>query len=163
MEDEILKYVDWKTGGEREYVLIFGKGELSHLVCPFDKTPLIHTYDDWSNDVICVNCGEEFHANGGLTQEKLNETYKHRLEKFKEIISELERKRADLEARIKHGQEVGLLPKRKTLKEISESLDQEICSVTPEQAQEYSRQAEQDLAEAHESLTRRYPGFGLHN
>ncbi len=109
MEDEILKYKDWETGEEKEYTIKFGKGSLSHLICPFDKTPLIHTYDDWSNDVRCINCGEEFHVNGGLTQENLNEKYKWKMEKHQETLRELEEKKADLEARLKHAREVGLL------------------------------------------------------
>jgi len=112
MEPEIIHYTDWQTGEKQEYSLGnhgWSVENISKRKCPFDYTPLIFAYDDRSERLFCPNCGEDYSKNS--TQKEIDEQARNHLLDHKKDLEELEETRADLEARIKHAEEVGLLPK----------------------------------------------------
>ncbi len=109
MESKIIKYKYWKTGEEMEHLLrdSYPHETITNLICPFDQTPLISAYNDYAQWKFCPNCGEIYSRN--VSQEKINEQAKEHLLRDKKDLQELEQTRADLEARIKHAEEVGLI------------------------------------------------------
>lgn len=101
MEPEILKYRDWKTGEEVESILRdhhpYERINPQNLICPFDKTPLIHSYDDFNNDIICVNCGEYY---SGRSQIEINKEANEILQQRKQELIKLENQKSQLEKRV---------------------------------------------------------------
>ena len=112
MESKIIQYKDWKTGEEMEHLLrdSYPNETITNLICPFDQTPIISAYNDYEQWRFCPNCGELYSRK--ISQEKINEQAKEHLLRDKKDLQELEQTKADLEARIKHAEEIGLiLPK----------------------------------------------------
>jgi hypothetical protein len=108
MEEEFLKYKSWKTGEEYEYKLnlSWAHERVTQLVCPFDKTPLLFCYDDMDKWTECVNCGEHYLLG---SQQEIDEQARNNALERKRELDKLEKRKADLEARIKHAEEGGLL------------------------------------------------------
>ena len=111
MEEEIIKYKDWKTGEEREYNPRHSSCIISkiNLICPFDNTPILErSYYHNEHDVFCPNCGNSYPRT--RDQEEINQQAKDSILRNRKDLKELEETKADLEARIKHAEEVGLIP-----------------------------------------------------
>lgn len=113
MESKIIRYKDWKTGEEMEHSLRDSyptQERIINLICPFDQTPIISAYNDYEHWRFCPNCGELYSRNA--SQEEIKEQAKEHISRDKKDLQELEQTKADLEARIKHAEEVGLIPKK---------------------------------------------------
>jgi DNA-directed RNA polymerase subunit M/transcription elongation factor TFIIS len=111
MDKEKIDYNDWKTGEKRQYILNDYTSDIEHktkLFCPFDNTPLIFAYDERDKTLSCPNCGEQYHPHSRSQEEINNQSKAYALRK-KNYLKEIEEKRADLEARVKHAEEVGLI------------------------------------------------------
>jgi hypothetical protein len=108
---EIIKYKDWKTGEEKEYKLNQHSSEIetkTNLICPFDNTPILErSYYHNEYDAFCLNCRNPYSRT--RSQEEINEQAKNYFLRNKKNLKELEVVKADLEARIKHAEEVGLI------------------------------------------------------
>jgi hypothetical protein len=119
---EIIKYKDWKTGEEKEYELNQFSSEIeakTNLLCPFDNTPLLdRSYYHNEYDLFCPNCKNPYPRT--RSQEEVNESAKKYVLRNKRDLKELEEKKADLEARIKHAEEVGLFRKSEDKDSIEE-------------------------------------------
>ncbi len=106
MSKEILEYVDWKTGKEKNYELNSYNNiveQIIGIVCPVDLTPLIFAYDHLDKWVECVNCGQE-HLNSN--QEEIYKYAKDILMLECKDWKEIEQKRNDLIARIKQAEKM---------------------------------------------------------
>jgi uncharacterized Zn finger protein (UPF0148 family) len=110
MGQGIIKYKHWKTGEEEQWDLSHyaGVAHKTNLICPFDDTPILdreHYHNE--HDVFCPNCGNSYSRNS--TQEEINEQAKENVLRNKKTLKELEERKADLESKIKHAEEVGLI------------------------------------------------------
>jgi hypothetical protein len=107
---EIIKYKHWKTGEEEQcdlshYIDVAYK---TNLICPFDNTPIIErSYYHNEHDTFCPNCGNSYPRT--INQKEINQQAKDSILRNKKDLNELEEKKADLESRIKHAEEVGLI------------------------------------------------------
>ena len=104
-----IKHKDWKTGEEREYHSSDPINETG-LICPFDNVQILdRSYYHNEHDVFCPGCGANYLRNS--TQEEINEQAKESILKRKKDLIRLEKTKEDLEARIKHAEEMGLISK----------------------------------------------------
>jgi uncharacterized Zn finger protein (UPF0148 family) len=108
--NSIIKYKKWDTGEEKEYNPSCSLDTLNqtNLICPFDNTPLFdRSYYHNEHDLFCPNCGGVYPPKSNQKEIK-NQSREDALRNKKQL-QELEEKKADLEARIKHAEEVGLI------------------------------------------------------
>lgn len=110
MAQEGIHYIDWKTGEEEIYhppfsILI----HKTNLICPFDNTPILdgNSYHN-EHDFFCPNCWAHYPT---INQEGINDHARKKLRKCEDELNELKDRESDLEARIKHAKDVGLIPK----------------------------------------------------
>lgn len=117
-----IDYIHWKTGKKKKYLLnncTYNIEEKTNFICPFDKTPLVvargHEND---KTIFCPNCHEEYDCYNYLnrTQEVTNKEAVGNVQQYKKDLIrnekqqiKLKKKKEDLEARIKHAKEIGLL------------------------------------------------------
>lgn len=107
---EIIHYQDWKTGEEREFNPNQGLDFIrkTNLVCPFDNTPIFYrSYYHNEHEFFCPNCGGYYPE--PKNQEEIN---RHAIEdalKCKDQLVKLKETKADLEARIKQAEKMGLI------------------------------------------------------
>lgn len=110
---EIIKYKDWKTGEEKgmDISKYAGDGiDKTDLICPFDDTPILErSYYHNEHDLFCPNCRAYYPRT--RDQKEINESAKDDALRNKKELIELKKKTTDLEARIKHAEEVGLISK----------------------------------------------------
>ena len=77
MEEEIIKYKDWKTGEEREYNPRHSSWIISkiNLIYPFDNTHILErSYNIYHNEHFCLNCGAYYSRT--RDQEEINQQAK---------------------------------------------------------------------------------------
>jgi uncharacterized Zn finger protein (UPF0148 family) len=109
LKERIVHFKHWQTGEECEYNPSYSMDHIrkTNLICPFDSTPIFRRdYYHNEHDIFCPNCHEYYSRN---TQEEINKQAKDDVLRNKKTLKELEERKADLEARIKHAEEVGLI------------------------------------------------------
>jgi hypothetical protein len=117
MEQEKIKYKDWRTGEEKVHItsdITYRTG----LICPFDNIEILdRNFYHNEHDTYCPGCRMSY-SSKYISQEKVNleaiqnaQRYKKEILTTEKNLKELEEKKADLEARIKHAEEVGLIRK----------------------------------------------------
>lgn len=144
---ETIKFKDWQTGEEKEYNPAHSTDHINQtkLICPFDNTPLFRRdYYHNEHDIFCPNCNEFYIQN---SQEEINKQAKDIALNNKEKLEKLESTKANLEARIKHAKEVGLLPPNKSYTELIDELNREIISISKEEYQQIRKRVKQDMQE----------------
>jgi hypothetical protein len=115
VKEEIIDYRDWRTGEKKKYKIDRITIIKTNLICPFDNTPLMEIEENsLSYDYIsCPNCKEDYSIT--KNQEEINKQARENILRQVRRLPQLTRERKDLEARIKHAKNVGILKSSKRL------------------------------------------------
>lgn len=113
MKEEIITYHDWRTGEKKSYRIDRVTKFKTSLICPFDNTPIIKIEENSSlyDSILCPNCREDY----TLTekQEEINQQARENLLRHVRRLSQLTKERKDLEARVNHAKNIGLIKSSK--------------------------------------------------
>jgi hypothetical protein len=95
--EEFIEYENWITGEKIRHILSDSHPaeRKTKVICPFDNTPLLFWYDQYSySGLECVNCGMQY-STGGL-QGSINKQFKEHIAGMREEIFNLDQRRKDL-------------------------------------------------------------------
>jgi hypothetical protein len=108
-----FSFKHWETG--RLIILNLSDAwphqEKLDLICPFDQTNLIFSYNNIDKWVYCPNCNTQYSVSNSIYQETVNKECIDSLVSVQKRIKSLDRTREDLTKILKHAYNIGLINK----------------------------------------------------
>ncbi len=130
MKKETIKYKHWKTGEKIEKELSFShpSENKTDLFCPFDNTPIIRYHDGHGGKGYeCPNCGIEYGILSG-TQENVDNFAKQYFEQIKNDLENLEKEKKNLETKLNHARNKGIINKANLSSRERDGVDEAISN-----------------------------------